>query len=217
MGFNMHRNDTVAHATLDTIVLASGNAGKLLELQSILEPTNITAVAQHEFAVPDVAETGSTFVENAIIKARNACQFSGKPSLADDSGLVVDALDGKPGIYSARYSGAGATDTSNNDKLLHDLAGVPDAQRSAHFHCIIALLRYADDPTPIICQGSWEGRILSQPQGQQGFGYDPLFFVDAYDCSAAQLEASVKNRISHRARAMASLVEILLQLPAPRC
>ena len=196
----------------ETVVLASGNRGKLAELQRILQPTGIVAVAQSDFSVPDVAETGTTFIENAIIKARNACQFSGKPSLADDSGLVVDALDGRPGVRSARYSGANATDTGNNEKLLTELSGVPEQRRSARFYCVIALLRHAEDPSPIIAQGCWAGRILERAQGAQGFGYDPLFFVEDQQCSAAELDPTVKNRISHRGQAMCDLLDQLARL-----
>lgn len=196
-------------AQLDTIVLASGNRGKLAELNRILQPAGIDAIAQTEFGVPEAEETGATFVENAIIKARNASHHSGRPALADDSGLVVDALGGRPGIRSARYSGDNACDSSNNEKLLLELLYVPEGQRGAYFYCVIALLRDADDPCPLICQGSWSGRILSQPRGEQGFGYDPLFYVADHQCSAAELDPSTKARISHRGQAMASLLQLL--------
>ena len=189
------------------IVLASGNAGKLAELQRIRSPLPVTLVSQAEFNVPEVEETGLTFVENAIIKARAACDACGLPAIADDSGLEVDYLAGEPGIYSARYSGEG--DEGNNRRLLAELEGVPDEERGARFQCVLVYLRHARDPTPIICHRAWEGRILHQPRGDNGFGYDPLFYVAEHDCSSAELEPEVKNRISHRARASAALLEAL--------
>lgn len=196
------------------VVLASGNAGKLAELSRILAPLGLTLRAQSEFDVAEVAETGLTFVENAILKARAAAQHTGLPAIADDSGLEVDWLQGAPGIHSARYSGAG--DAGNNRKLLDALQGVPREQRSARYQCVIVYLRHATDPTPIICQGSWEGHILEAPQGDGGFGYDPLFHVAAFNCSAAQLAPRTKNRVSHRAVACAQLVAALERsLPLP--
>ncbi|TGD72728.1 RdgB/HAM1 family non-canonical purine NTP pyrophosphatase [Mangrovimicrobium sediminis] len=192
-----------------SIVLASGNQGKLRELGRILAPLGVTLRAQSDFDVPEVAEDGLSFVENAIIKARAACQHSGLPAIADDSGLEVDYLDGAPGIHSARYSGEG--DAGNNAKLLRALEGLPEVQRTARFQCVLVYLRHAQDPTPLICQGSWEGRILEAPRGEQGFGYDPLFFVPEEGCSSAELPPVVKNRISHRARASAALLEALGQ------
>ena len=189
------------------IVLASGNAGKLAELQRILSPLPVTLVSQAEFNVPEVEETGLTFVENAIIKARAACDACGLPAIADDSGLEVDYLAGEPGIYSARYSGEG--DEGNNRRLLAELEGVPDEERGARFQCVLVYLRHAGDPTPILCQGSWEGRILTQVQGLNGFGYDPLFFVPEHGCSSAELDPELKNTISHRAIASASLLDAL--------
>ena len=190
-----------------TVVLASGNAGKLREFGEIFATLGMALRPQGEFGVTDVAETGLSFVENAIIKARAAANASGHPALADDSGLAVDYLQGEPGIHSARYSGAG--DAANNDKLLAALAGVPAKQRGARFHCALVFMRHALDPTPLVCQASWEGRILEAPRGEQGFGYDPLFYVPEYQCSSAELPREVKNRISHRARASAMLVEAL--------
>ena len=163
--------------------------------------------AQGDVGVPDVAETGLSFVENAILKARAAAAHSGLPAIADDSGLEVDFLDGAPGIHSARYSGKG--DEANNARLLAELAGVPEEQRSARFQCVIVYMRHALDPTPLICQASWEGRILPEPRGDGGFGYDPLFWVPDQQCSAAELVPGLKNRISHRARASALLLEAL--------
>ncbi len=191
------------------IVLASGNRGKVREFNELLAGLDLEVVPQSEFGVPDAAETGLSFVENAIIKARNAAQHTGLPALADDSGLEVDALHGAPGIHSARYAGPGASDRENLDKLLAELKDVPDEQRSARFQCVIVFLRHAADPTPIICQGTWEGRILHAPRGANGFGYDPVFYVPTHDCSAAELPSEVKNRLSHRGQALAKLLGIL--------
>jgi XTP/dITP diphosphohydrolase len=191
------------------VVLASGNAGKLRELAQVLAPLAVALKSQAEFAVPEVAETGLSFVENAIIKARAAAQHSGLPAIADDSGLEVDFLNGAPGIHSARYSGDG--DAANNAKLFQALAGIPEEQRGARFQCVLVYMRHALDPTPLVCQASWEGRILLAPQGDNGFGYDPLFYVPEYQCSSAELPPGVKNRISHRAKASALLFEALRQ------
>lgn len=193
------------------IVLASGNKGKLQEFQQLLSSCGFDIVPQSDFDVPDVEETGLSFVENAIIKARHASQHTGLPAIADDSGLEVDALNGQPGIYSARFSGPHATDQTNNSKLLHELAAMPKHQRSARFQCLLVFMQHATDPTPIICQGSWEGEMLFEGRGTNGFGYDPLFMVPDYNCSSAELEPAVKNRISHRGRAMKALLERLQQ------
>ncbi len=190
------------------VVLATGNPGKVREFAELLAPHAIEVVPQSDFSVPDVAETGLTFVENALIKARNAAAHTGLPAIADDSGLEVDHLNGAPGIYSARYAGDGGS-TANNAKLIAALAGVPEAQRGARFQCLLVYLRHAEDPTPVICQGTWEGRILAAPQGDQGFGYDPLFYVPSEDCSAAQLPAERKNALSHRGQALACLLRAL--------
>ena len=190
-----------------TVVLASGNAGKLRELGAILKPLGVNLAPQSDYAAPEVEETGLTFVENAILKARAAAGHCGLPAIADDSGIEVDYLQGAPGIHSARYSGQG--DTANNEKLLAALSGVPDAERTARFQCVLVYMRHALDPTPIICQAAWEGRILAAPRGGNGFGYDPLFYVPEHDCSSAELETGLKNRISHRARASALLFEAL--------
>lgn len=187
------------------IVLASSNPGKLKEFQILLKDRGFEILPQSDFSVPDVEETGLTFVENAIIKARNACAHSGLAALADDSGIEVDALKGAPGIYSARFSGATASDASNNEKLLSELKGLPKSRRSARYQCILVYMEHADDPTPVICQGTWEGYILEKPVGENGFGYDPLFFVPTHNCSSAQLTRDVKNTISHRAVAMQKL------------
>lgn len=196
-------------ATSRTVVLASGNAGKLRELNRVLSPLGVVLRSQAEFDAPEVEENGLSFVENAIIKARAAARHTGLPAIADDSGLEVDYLSGAPGIHSARYSGEG--DEGNNRKLLAALQGVADEQRSARFQCVLVYMRHGADPTPLVCQASWEGRILQQPRGEAGFGYDPLFYVPDQQCSSAQLPPEVKNRISHRARASALLLEALRQ------
>jgi XTP/dITP diphosphohydrolase len=188
------------------IVIASSNPGKLREFQQLLEKVNFEAVPQSVFNLSDAAETGTTFVENAIIKARHACEHTGLPAIADDSGLEVDALDGRPGVYSARYSEPNATDSANNQKLLDELMNVPTEKRTARYHAVLAYMRHAQDPTPILCHGSWEGIILTEPRGENGFGYDPLFFVHSHQCSAAELDKLEKNRISHRGKAMAELL-----------
>jgi len=185
------------------LVLASNNAGKLKELQAMLG-AHVEVLPQRQFTEVEAVEDGLSFIENAIIKARHAARASGLPALADDSGLAVDVLGGAPGIHSARYAGGGG-DAANNAKLLDSLRGVPDAERGARFICVLALVRHADDPLPIICEGQWPGRILHAPQGDQGFGYDPLFWVPETACSSAELPADQKNRLSHRARAMAEL------------
>ena len=189
------------------VVLASGNAGKLAELDRILAPLGVELLSQAQFNVVEAEETGLTFVENAILKARAACAQTGLPAIADDSGLEVDALRGAPGIHSARYSGDG--DAGNNLKLLAALADVPPGERTARFQCALVYLRHAQDPTPLICPGSWDGEILLEARGKDGFGYDPLFYVPQYHCSAAELDAGVKNQISHRARACALLLAAL--------
>lgn len=194
-------------AALDKIVLASGNPGKIKEFQTILEGHPI--VPQNQFDVPDVAETGATFVENAIIKARNAARHCRMPAIADDSGLVVDALHGAPGVISARYAGAGASDQENLQKLLRDMADVPDRQRSARFVCVIVFMLHARDPMPVIAQGAWEGSILRQPVGSNGFGYDPVFWVPDRGCASAELPATQKNAISHRSKALRRLMTLL--------
>ena len=191
------------------IVLASGNQGKLREFQHLLANLNIDMLPQSQFNVDSVEETGLTFVENAILKARHAAKISGLPAIADDSGIEVDALNGQPGIYSARYAGEEASDAENNAKLLKNLEGLQEAQRTARFHCVLVYLRHGDDPTPLVCHGAWEGHILEAPSGDHGFGYDPLFYVPSEGCSAADLPKDVKNSISHRAIAMAKLAEQL--------
>ena len=191
------------------IVLASGNKGKLRELQAVLSEYGYDVHPQSEYNVGDVEETGLTFVENAIIKARHACKISGLPAIADDSGIEVDALKGAPGIYSARYSGPGATDEKNNLKLLEALKDIPSQQRTARYQCVLVFMQHENDPTPIITQGSWEGLIRDEAKGENGFGYDPHFYVPEHDCHSAELPKETKNAISHRAIALKALVEKL--------
>jgi XTP/dITP diphosphohydrolase len=191
------------------VVLASNNKGKLRELGELLADHHMQVLAQGEFAIPDAVEDGLSFVENAIIKARHAAALSGLPAIADDSGLEVDALNGEPGIYSARYAGEDGDDAANNRKLLDALADVADEQRTARFQCVMVFMRHARDPTPLVCQGSWKGRILREPQGANGFGYDPLFWVPAEGATAAELPAEVKNAQSHRGKALRCLLEQL--------
>jgi XTP/dITP diphosphohydrolase len=192
-----------------TIVLASNNAGKVREFNALLAGLDLEVVPQSTFGVTEIEETGLTFVENAILKARNAAQHAKCPAIADDSGLEVDALDGAPGIYSARYAGPGASDAENLAKVLGMLNGVPEAKRSARFQCVLVYLRHALDPTPLIVQGTWEGRILEAPRGTSGFGYDPVFFVPTHGCSAAELQPETKNALSHRGQALRRLLELL--------
>lgn len=193
------------------IVLASSNPGKVREINQLLADLDLHVQPQSEYGVEDAEETGLTFVENAILKARNAARHTGLPAIADDSGIEVDALNGAPGIYSARFAGTGASDRDNLEKLLTDLQDVPDAERSARFQCLLVYLRHAADPTPLICQGTWEGRILAEPRGEHGFGYDPVFYVPTHDCSSAELPSAVKNALSHRGQALRKLVSALQQ------
>ena len=191
------------------IVLASNNPGKVREFNQLLSDTELEVVPQSTFSVPEIEETGLTFVENAILKARNAAQHTGLPAIADDSGLEVDALDGAPGIYSARYAGAGASDRDNLEKLLDALREVDEQQRSARFQCLMVYMRHGQDPTPRIFQGTWEGHILRAPRGSGGFGYDPIFLVPDIDRASAELAPDVKNRLSHRGQAIRQLVASL--------
>lgn len=188
------------------IVLASNNAGKVREINQLLNDSGIEVVPQSTFNIPDADETGLTFVENAILKARHAAELSGLPAIADDSGLEVDALNGAPGIYSARFSGPDATDEKNLLKLLDELKDVPDEKRTARFQCLMVYLQHANDPTPIICQGTWEGMITHSPQGENGFGYDPVFFVPTHQCTSAELPPETKNQLSHRGQALQKLI-----------
>ena len=191
---------------INKIVLASGNAGKVREINKLFAGSGIEIVPQSEFDVPDVPETGTTFVENAIIKARHAAECTGLPAISDDSGIEVDALDSRPGVYSARYAGEGASDEDNNNLMLKELEGVAEAERTARYQCLIVFMRSHTDPVPIITQGSWEGRILEAPQGDGGFGYDPIFWLPEQNCAAAELSLEAKNKISHRAKALNDLV-----------
>lgn len=190
-------------------VLATGNAGKVSEMQQTLSEFGFDIVPQSEFNVPEAVEDGLTFVENALIKARHACELTGLAAIADDSGIEVDALNGAPGIYSARYAGAGGA-AANNEKLLKALSG--ESNRTARFVCVIVFLQHANDPTPLICQGFWEGSIAESQTGENGFGYDPLFFVPEHQCSAAGLSAEQKKNLSHRAKALRSFQQQLEQL-----
>lgn len=189
------------------IVLASSNPGKIREIQAIL--TGHPIIPQSVFNVTDAEETGATFVENAILKARNAALHCKLPAIADDSGLVVDALNGAPGVISARYAGIGASDQANLDKLLQALEGVPDELRSARFICVMVFMEHANDPCPVIAQGVWEGRILTHAVGENGFGYDPVFWVPEQGCASAELPAAVKNSLSHRGKALKSLTALI--------
>lgn len=195
-------------------VLASGNAGKLREFSRLLAPLDIKITPQGELGVTDAEETGLSFIENAILKARHAAEATGLPALADDSGLEIDALDGAPGIYSARYAsraGGEHSDAANIERVLAELQGVPPARRGARFQCVLAYMRHAADPTPLIVQRSWEGRILEAPGGTGGFGYDPVFYVPNQGCTAAELDSERKNRLSHRGRAMADFLPLVKQ------
>ena len=191
------------------VVLASSNAGKVKEFMQLLSGVGMNVRPQSEFDVPDADETGLTFVENAILKARNAAELTGLPAIADDSGIEVDYLQGQPGIYSARYAGIGAGAAACNEKLLKALDGVPSAERKARFRCCIAMLQHAADPSPVIAEGYWDGQILEQLTGTEGFGYDHLFYVPTHKMSAAQMDSAEKNRISHRGQALQGLLERL--------
>ena len=191
------------------LVLASNNPGKTREFNQLLAGAGFEVVSQAAFNVPEAEETGLTFVENAIIKARHAAQLTGLPAIADDSGIEVDALLGAPGIYSARYAGKGAGDTANLQKLLSDLRASGTNIRTARFQCLLVYMRHATDPTPLICQGTWEGTIIDTPRGEHGFGYDPIFFVASENCTSAELPPERKNALSHRGQALACLLQKL--------
>jgi XTP/dITP diphosphohydrolase len=193
------------------IVLASGNVGKLREFSQLLRDIDTEVIPQSAFDIIEAEETGLTFVENAIIKARHACQLTGLPAIADDSGIEVDALNGEPGIYSARYSGANATAQKNCDALLNALTNTPEEKRTAHYQCVIVFMRHAKDPTPIICQADWQGLILAEPKGDGGFGYDPLFWVEQHQCTAAELSPEQKHTISHRGKAIRQFIALFQQ------
>jgi len=191
------------------LVVATGNRGKLAEIRDVLAGTGIELVAQSELGIADADETGATFVENALIKARHASRASGLPALGDDSGICVDALGGAPGLVSARYAGAHGDSAANIVRLLGALEGIEDVGRGAHFHCTIVLLQSADDPAPLIAEGRWHGRILHAPRGTQGFGYDPIFFDPVLGQGAGELDATLKNRVSHRGQALARLKALI--------
>ncbi|MDN3516911.1 RdgB/HAM1 family non-canonical purine NTP pyrophosphatase [Aquisalimonas lutea] len=191
------------------IIFASNNTGKVGEVAELVRPAGHDVIPQSEYLVPEAEETGRTFVENALIKARNACEHTRLAAIGDDSGLEVDALDGEPGIHSARYAGEHGDDEANNSLLLAELAGIPAQERTARFRCVMVYLRHADDPAPLICQGVWQGHILEAPRGAGGFGYDPVFWVPGEGCSAAELPAATKNELSHRGQALRALVEAL--------
>lgn len=196
---------------MQKVVLATGNQGKVREMAQALTQFGFEVIAQSDLNVSEAEETGQTFIENALIKARHAAQITGLPAIADDSGLAVDFLAGAPGIYSARYAGSNASDQQNVQKLLTALEGVSEAQRGACFHCVLVFMRHAQDPTPIVCHGQWTGRILTQPQGENGFGYDPVFWVESEACSSAQLAPARKQALSHRAQALTQLFAELKQ------
>jgi XTP/dITP diphosphohydrolase len=189
------------------IILASNNPGKIKEIEALLD--DCLVIPQGNLSITEVEETGTTFIENAIIKARHAARYSKLPAIADDSGLVVDALDGAPGVISARYAGIGASDQDNINKLLQAMNGIPDEQRTGRFICVMAFMVHADDPCPVIAQGVWEGRILKHAVGANGFGYDPVFWVPGHQCSSAELPAAVKNALSHRGQALKQLTVLL--------
>ncbi len=195
----------------EQVVLATSNQGKLREFKELLCPLDWRIVGQDDLVVPDIKETGLSFIENALIKARNAAGHTKLAALADDSGLVVDALGGAPGILSARYAGEAASDQENTDRLLRQMDDVADQNRMAFFVCVIVFIRYADDPTPITCEGRWSGCITREPRGRNGFGYDPVFWVPKMSCTAAELGKQAKNALSHRGQAMQALLARLRQ------
>lgn len=190
------------------IVLASSNPGKISEIRLLAKELPIKWIAQSDLNIPDAEEAGKSFIENAILKARHASKLSGLPALADDSGLVIDALNGAPGIYSARYAGKDATAEERNQKILNEMRDVEEDDRTASYHCVLALVESEDDPVPLICHGVWEGSILFEPRGKNGFGYDPIFYVPTHKCSAAELSTAEKNRVSHRGQVMEQLIEV---------
>ena len=189
------------------IVLASNNPGKVKEVNELLADTVFHILPQSEFDVVEAEETGLTFVENAILKARNAARYTDHPVIADDSGIAVAALKGRPGIYSARYAGVGASDQENLNKLIEDIRPLNEADRKAHFVCVMVFLKHAEDPTPIISQGIWEGTVMTETAGQNGFGYDPMFYVPTHDCMSAELTPDIKNQLSHRGQALTNLIK----------
>lgn len=193
------------------VVLASNNKGKVREINAVLEELSIKVTPQSEFNVEEAEETGLSFVENALIKARNAAEHTHHPAIADDSGIEVPALDGRPGIYSARYAGIGASDEENLNKLINDIKDLPEEDRTAQFVCVMVYMRHANDPIPVISQGIWKGTLLTEPRGKNGFGYDPIFFVSTHDCCSAELLPEVKNQLSHRGQALRQLVKLMYE------
>ncbi len=193
----------------DTVVLATSNKGKIRELTKMLDTLGVKATVQSEWNVPEAEETGLTFIENAIIKARNACEHTGLPAIADDSGIEIDALNGAPGIYSARFAGPGCSDSDNNKKLIEALADIPKKQKTARYRAVLVYMRHAKDPSPLIAQGTWEGRIIDQPHGENGFGYDPYFYIPELGKTGAELDPGFKNEVSHRAKALRKLIKKL--------
>ncbi|WP_419205242.1 XTP/dITP diphosphatase [Photobacterium leiognathi] len=194
---------------MSKLVLATGNQGKVKEMADLLADFGFDVVAQSDYNVSSVAETGTTFIENAIIKARHAAKETGLPAIADDSGLEVDFLKGAPGIYSARFAGEDASDADNIDKLLAEMQDVPEDQRTARFHCVLVMMRHENDPTPLVCHGSWEGSILTERHGENGFGYDPVFWVPEDQCASAELAPARKKQLSHRGKALQQLFSAL--------
>ncbi len=192
-----------------TVVLASNNPGKIREIGQMLAPTGIELLSQAEFDVPEVEETGLSFAENALIKARHAASYCPHPVIADDSGIAVAALHGQPGIYSARYAGPGASDQQNLDKLIAEIKRLPETRRQVQFVCLMVCLRHPADPVPLIAEGIWEGIALAETRGDNGFGYDPMFFLPDYGCTSAELEPEVKNRLSHRGQALRKLIDLM--------
>ncbi len=193
-------------ATSNKIIFASGNAGKVREIDQLLEGLSLKVLPQSDFDVPQIEETGLTFVENAILKARNAAHYADLPAIADDSGIAVDVLQGRPGIYSARFAGVGASDEENLLKLIDMIKPFPEEQRTARFICSMVYLRHEHDPVPIIAQGVWEGQLVTEPKGENGFGYDPVFYVASQQCTSAELTPEVKNKLSHRGQALMQLL-----------
>ncbi|CAM2773174.1 XTP/dITP diphosphatase [Moritella viscosa] len=191
---------------MSKVVLATGNPGKVREMSALLAEFGLEVLPQSNFNIVEADETGTTFIENAIIKAKHAAALTGLPAIADDSGLAVDALQGVPGIYSARYAGVDASDRDNLLKLLDALKDVPAAQRTARFHCVLVYMTHAEDPTPLVCHGSWDGVITEQPSGEDGFGYDPIFFVESEGCTSAELTKQRKSELSHRGQALTKLL-----------
>lgn len=194
---------------IKTLILATENKGKLIEIQHCLQDFDLEILPQSKFKIDSIPETGKTFIENALIKARHVSLATGMPALADDSGLVIDVLNGEPGIFSARYAGKHGDNEANNKKVLQQMHNVPSKDRGAHFYCVMALLRHADDPAPLISTGIWHGAILTEPVGEHGFGYDPIFYVPSQHCSAAELDLTLKNRLSHRGQALQKLKQKL--------